>query len=60
MLDGPVRAEISFGGGGSIGQGHPDRRSPSVVYISEQMAFIYIFQKRSDLGLFAFYRSDDE
>lgn len=29
-------------------RGHSDRRSPSVVYISEQMAFIYIFQKRID------------
>lgn len=41
--------------GGSCRQGHSDRRSPSVVYVPEQMAFIYILQKRNELGTVAFY-----
>ena len=30
-------------------QRHPDRRSQSVVYISEQMAFIYILERWSSM-----------
>lgn len=42
---GPIRAEKCLGRGGLIGQEHSDWRSLSAVYISEQMAFIYILQR---------------
>lgn len=52
LLCWPIGAERSRKGGGPRREGCPDRRTQCAVYMSEQMAFIYILQRWSSLEAF--------